>query len=283
MNSKIYIIGATGFIGCYLNEHIKDKLPIVTIGRKSCDIQFDLSSDSSEMIAALFNAGDYLIFLAAISSPDTCRDQRDRAQRVNVSATIELIRGATLRGVRVIFASSDAVFDGGDRLFNDEDTQCPSSAYGEMKAAVELYFESNPLVKIIRFSYVIGPGDSFTNLLNASSKDGTCVEIFRGFKRSVVSVYDVIEGIWCLLLRWEELKFSVINFSGPEVVSREVIASHFCEYILSDLDYRVVDAPFGFWDSRSQVISTGCANFTSLLGRRPLGISDVVTNWKREL
>ena len=281
--SKIYIIGASGFIGTNLIRSSHFKVRPISVGRASGDIAFDLSCDDPDRIARVLLPGDYLIFLAAVSSPDICNNETDYARKVNVINTSELIAAATKKRCKVIFASSDAVFGSSETPFEDSDTPCPSSLYGEMKAEIEMRFKGSPLVKIIRFSYVIGPGDKFTEMLRVNAESGGCVDIFSGFERSVVSVIDVVIGIQKMIENWEDIPFSIINFSGPEKVAREYIAKAFREKIFPNLKFRVTEAPPEFWDSRPQVINTGCKNFAVVLGRPPLNINYMVDNWGMKL
>ena len=120
-------------------------------------------------------------------------------------------------------------------------------------------------------------------MLQASSVSKTCVDIFTGFERSIVSLYDVMHGIQRLINNWDEIQFSVINFSGPKTVSREYLAELISERVFPSLKYNVTEAPEGFWDSRTQIISTGCENFKALLGRPPMNIENIVDNWHLKL
>lgn len=279
MKPKIYIIGASGFIGSHLKKFLQHTTPVISVGRVMCDVEFDLSCDDPAIIFQLLIPGDYLIFLASISSPEICNNEADYARMVNVKNTAKVISAATQKGANVIFASSDAVFGSSKRLFDDCDAPCPSSNYGEMKAAIEEEFKANPFVKIVRLSYVIGPGDKFTDMLRANAMSESCVDVFKGFERSIVSLYDVVQGIQILINNWDGIQFSMINFSGPNKVSREYIAELFCEKVFPSLNYKVIEAPLGFWDSRTQIIYTSCKNFTSLLGRPPVDINHIVDNW----
>lgn len=279
MKPNIYVLGATGFIGSHLMDFFQHTTPAISIGRESCNVKFNLSSDNPAIISKLLAPGDYLIFLASISSPELCNKEAEVAHMVNVKNTSELINSLTKKGVRVIFTSSDAVFNSSKIFFDDDDLPCPSSNYGEMKAAVETEFKSNPLVKIARLSYVVGPGDKFTDMLQASMISDNQVDIYKGFERSVVSLYDVMQGIQVLINDWDKIQFSVINFSGPDKVSREYIAELLSKKVLLTLKYRVIEAPLGFWSSRTKVIWTGCNNFTKLLGRPPCNFNKVADNW----
>lgn len=279
MTNKIYILGASGFIGSHLMKLLQHTTPMISIGRTMSDIKFDLSCDDPAIITQLLVPGDCLIFLASISSPEICNNEVDYASIINVKNTSNVISAATQRGAKVIFASSDAVFGSSKRLFDDCDSPCPSSNYGEMKAAIEYEFKGNPFVKIIRLSYVIGPGDKFTNMLKANAMSKSCVDIFKGFERSIVSLCDVVQGIQILINDWDRIPFSIINFSGPNKESRENIAELFCEKVFNSLNYKVIEAPQGFWDSRTQIIHTSCKIFTSLLGRPPVDINHIVDNW----
>jgi nucleoside-diphosphate-sugar epimerase len=280
MINKIFVLGATGFIGKQLVPKLLQTCEVITVGRSECDITFCLENDDLKFLIDSAKAGDYFIFLASISSPDFCEKNFNHAKIINVDKTIKLIQQLIKKQVKIIFASSDTVFGGYTFKVSDTERLMPRGKYGEMKAEVETLFISEKLVKVVRFSYVFDKSDKFTMMLNNEMKNGKEVQIFSGFERSVVALEDVLNGLVNIVESWNMIQ-SPINFSGPELISREGMVSELAKNHLKNLKYRIIEAPEGFWNSRSRIINTNCERFEALLGKVPLTIKQAIKNWEK--
>lgn len=280
--TKLFVIGATGYVGTNFIRAaaLKGHWDVVTVGRQGCDIYLDLATDHFGELMERVHSGDGVLLLASISSPDQCQKKSRTARRVNVVNTINLIEKLVSKGVRVVFASTDAVFGGTTGSCTDDQIQCPAGIYGQTKAAVELAFMDEPLTTVARFSYVVGAGDKYTDMLRNACNSGEEIEVFEGFKRNIVSIDDVTDGLCSLYDDWEKFAGERINFSGPELIGRDQLTAALADTAMSRLAYKVVQAPSGFWDSRSKVINTHNEKFSELLGKPAKGLKQIVEEWK---
>ena len=274
MNNRIFVFGGSGFIGAALLKRLKPSHRVFCAGRRDADVYFDLEHSTPSDLEGTIFPGDVWIFLAAVSSPDKCLTKYEETYQINVQKTRSLIMWLVNTGARVIFSSSDAVFSTSDNPARDSDALNPSTPYGRQKAAIEETFRGENLVKIVRFSYVLGHGDKFSKMLRMSIENHEEFDVFSGFKRNVVLLSDVIIGIQNLIDNWENLSFSKVNFSGPELICRVDIVDLYQKKFPA-LTYNISPAPAGFWEARSPSIETSCENFTELLGRAPSTIDEL--------
>lgn len=78
------------------------------------------------------------VFLAAaLTHVDLCEEQRSEAFKINVEGPRIVAREASRLGARLIFYSSDYVFDGVAGPYDEEAQISPLSVYGETKAQAE--------------------------------------------------------------------------------------------------------------------------------------------------
>ena len=281
VKNNVFLLGSTGYLGSHLASGLSSEssLRSFSVGRLDCDYEVDLEKNQYESFLSALKSGDTLVFMAAISSPAVCENNRSLAYDVNVTHTISLIKALVRLGVRVIFISSDAVFGSSRGVCKDDSSLNPLGAYGEMKASVEREFCKEALVKTVRLSYVLGKGDKYSEMLKSFSERSESVDVYNGFSRNIVHIDDVTEGLTRLIKQWDRLSERRFNFSGPKLVSRALLTKLIAKAILPNLNYRVIDAPAEFWAGRSRVIETDCFNFSNLLGRKPYSVDLIIKNW----
>jgi dTDP-4-dehydrorhamnose reductase len=103
---------------------------------------------------------DWIILSAAYTDVDGCETNRDLAFALNCGAAVNVAAAAREAASRMMFLSSDYVFDGSKRSpYEISDVRNPASVYGESKArAEEKILEVLPDVCIARTSWLFGPG-----------------------------------------------------------------------------------------------------------------------------
>lgn len=98
---------------------------------------------------------DAVVHAGAWTAVDACEADPDRAFQVNALGTRHIAEGARLVGARVLYVSTDYVFDGtADRPYVEWDTPNPLSVYGRSKLGGER--ELDPGSTIVRTSWVCG-------------------------------------------------------------------------------------------------------------------------------
>ncbi|SDA21901.1 dTDP-4-dehydrorhamnose reductase [Nitrosospira sp. Nsp18] len=264
---KIVVVGASGYIGKPLYILAKEKFDAYGTSRAGVQGLIPLSLDvPDEFNYDLIHYSDVVLVAAAISAPDVCSREHDRAWAVNVTGTSSFIYKVISKGAKVIFFSSDAVY--GERVDEfDETAICnPSGDYAVMKHEVENRFIGNPGFKSIRLSYVFSTEDKFTKYLHGCARSGEEAGIFHPFYRAVVHRDDVVQGAIALAQRWGEFPQSVINFGGPDVIARIQFAQLLKDRLLPALRFKQIEPESDFFANRPRVIQMKSPLLASLLG-----------------
>lgn len=265
---RLLIVGASGYIG----------EPLLECSKSVCNAYGTSSSNATGLLPlrlerpddfdyGLIQPTDIVLLSAAISAPDICAREHARAWAVNVSGTSEFITQVISRGARVVFFSSDTVYGERSDTFDETAASQPAGEYAEMKSEVEKRFLGNPLFKSIRLSYVFSREDKFTKYLSGCAERGEEAELFHPFYRAIVHRDDVVEGALALAKRWEEFPQQVINFGGPEVLSRIDFAECLKSAALPKLRYRVTAPGDDFFKNRPRIIAMSSNILPELLGR----------------
>jgi len=249
---KIALVGSSGYISSFLIERFK-KEEIIKIDKMGdYDYYLDLEEPNS-FDYELFNQVDYLIFPAAISSPDLCEKEYEKCWRINVTGTKKVISEALNRGCRTLFFSSDAVFGNHpDEAFDEESVTDASTAYGIMKKAIEDEFKDNKNFKAIRLSYVVSAKDKFTKYALNCLKNNEVCEVFDPFFRNCITISDVLNCIEWLIYNWEDYDHTFLNIAGRDLIGREDIVKELNKIFDNGIEYKVVYPGEDFYKCRPE-------------------------------
>jgi dTDP-4-dehydrorhamnose reductase len=152
---KSMILGATGLLGkALVHEWNGDEI----IGLGSRDV--DICDAEKVRIVVEKVRPDWIVLTAAYTDVDGCESHRDLAFSVNRDGPVHVAEAAKQMGARLIFLSSDYVFDGKNTVpYEAEDARNPQSVYGRSKAEAEVrLLEVLPEVCIARTSWLFGTG-----------------------------------------------------------------------------------------------------------------------------
>jgi dTDP-4-dehydrorhamnose reductase len=233
-------------------------------------------SDPKDIALLKFEAGDYIVLLAAISSPDVCEDQYDFAYAVNVTGTSRLIEKALSCNAKILFFSSDTVI-GESQVPADEHVDAnPIGAYAEMKYHIEQKYRNNGDFNVFRLSYVFSKNDKFTSYIEQCSKDNTAAEVFNELYRNVIYIEDVVDAIISLSGMFEKFDNNLFHLVGDELFSRLEMATILKEQVWNSLEISAKEPPAGFFDRRPAIISVKSLYISELLGKRPTSLKDAV-------
>ena len=131
--------------------------------------QMDITDKKQVDECIIESEPDVVVHCAAYTAVDKAEDDREIAELVNAKAT-KLIADATKEvGAKLIYISTDYVFDGEKPLPETYDTDekvNPQSVYGETKYLGEEAAKTNPNHFIVRTSWVFGiNGNNFVKTM----------------------------------------------------------------------------------------------------------------------
>jgi dTDP-4-dehydrorhamnose reductase len=161
---RILITGASGQLGGYLLRELAGKPDIIAwSGTRGGDLfgfplcPVDLADP--EGVAMAFRAArpDAVLHLAALSAVSACHADPTRAERTNVHGTNLLAELAAERGARLVYVSTDMVFDGMKGNYCERDEPNPLMTYSRTKLAAEPAVLAAPRAAVARVSLLFGP------------------------------------------------------------------------------------------------------------------------------
>ena len=174
------VIGAAGQVG--------ERIVCTLLSRGQTVVQADLLTPSPDMRrldirqrdevehAIVSIQPDIVYLTAALTNVDYCEEHPEESYQVNVTGVQNVVDATNRAGARLVFFSSDYIFDGCSGPYHEDSTPCPICEYGRQKLLAEqLIARSSRNYLIIRTTVVYaweGQGKNFVvRLLKALSDD----------------------------------------------------------------------------------------------------------------
>jgi dTDP-4-dehydrorhamnose reductase len=157
---RVTIFGATGLLGRALlgqamtSEWAQDE--VKGLGSKDADIR-----DPKQVLDAVQRTRpDWIVLAAAYTDVDGCETNRGMAFDVNCGGAVNVAHAAKQQGARLVFLSTDYVFDGKNTTpYETDAVRAPRSVYGRSKADAEV--QISQILReccIVRTSWLFGAG-----------------------------------------------------------------------------------------------------------------------------
>jgi len=152
---KVLILGATGLLGKDLMREWQGDT-VTGFGSRDADIR------NAEQVVIVIQdlRPEWVVLAAAYTNVDDCETNQELALSVNRDGAVNVASAAKKTGARLVFVSSDYVFDGKNRSpYEVDDERNPQSVYGRSKAEAEVrLLDTLPDCCIARTSWLFGTG-----------------------------------------------------------------------------------------------------------------------------
>lgn len=152
---KILVTGVKGQLGFDIMRELAERgyQDVIGIDRDELDI-----TDEKAVYSFIEELKpDVVMHNAAWTAVDKAEEMKDACYNVNVLGTRYIAAAAEKIGAKLVYISTDYVFDGeGEKFFEVDDKKAPLSYYGKTKYEGELEAEKCSKLFIVRISWVFG-------------------------------------------------------------------------------------------------------------------------------
>ena len=238
--SQLLIIGGSGFLGWNLAKLAAKRYdvsftycqrPLTIPGTQDA---YHLDIQDPEQIRDVLEKAqpEVIIHTAALTNPDDCEKRRPMAHAVNVAGTRSLAECAEEIGAKLVYISTDLVFDGKQGNYSEHALTNPVNYYGETKLAGEKAVQevmSTYLIARVALMYGEGNGSHgcFTDWLRNGLKNGQEVTLFADQYRTPLFVKDACRAL--LELTEKGGKQAIFHLGGNERLNRYEFGQKFCQ------------------------------------------------------
>lgn len=259
-NILILIVGASGFIGGKLYAFLK---------KNKFDIRATYCTNDSNLLenekiyldlrngdfSEIFKLNDltHVILCHGISNIERCKIESDLSYTVNVTNTINLLKGLEKLDIVPVYFSTNMVYNGKTQNATELDNPDPTTEYGRQKLIVEQYIK-NTFDKyiILRLTKVFGieRGDQtlFTGWLDKLVKNEK-IYVANDIFISPVFIMDILKVTMNLM---NGNHCGIYNFGGYKTMSSYNFSEKLAEFCGFDLSLiqKVANADFNFIEAR---------------------------------
>ena len=233
---KFLIIGATGLLGSKILEYLNSKGYRVygTCFSNYTKELIKMNITDKNRVFEVINEiqPDVIIHSAAVVNPDYCEENREEAYNVNFVGTQNIVESAKEIGAKIVYISTDAVFDNSNKAYTEKDETSPINYYAETKLMGEKAVQNSGLDFIIsRITGLYGYSKYYNKIgfptwIINGIKSGEKLKVVDGMRAHPTLIDDVSKVIFELINKDQS---GIFHMTGPDFVTRLEFAYKVCE------------------------------------------------------
>jgi dTDP-4-dehydrorhamnose 3,5-epimerase/reductase len=234
---KIMITGASGQLGYDVVNKLRKLCFDVISPDKN---EFDLLNSHQVKNYILKEKPDVIIHCAAYTNVDKAEDEKDLAYKINVEGTKNIVNIAKKTKSKIVFISSDYVFEGSNEFaYTEKDSTKPLNYYGYTKECGEIIVRDNiERHFIIRTSWLYGSnGNNFVKTMLELSKNKKEISVVSDQIGAPTYTEDLADLISRLV---QTSKYGTYNGVNEGYCSRFEFAEKIFELSNIDIDLKKV-------------------------------------------
>ncbi|MBX2925111.1 MAG: SDR family oxidoreductase [Chitinophagaceae bacterium] len=242
---KILVTGSNGLLGQYLVRDLALAAhTVVATGRGKCRLEIeklpgalykDVDITDKQAVWQLISgtAPDVIVHAAAMAQPDTCELDKEACRLTNVDATKFLCEAAASVHARMIYISTDFVFNGKEGPYREDDIPDPVNYYGQSKLEAEEMVKNAlkdwAIVRtvLVYGNILVGTRSNVVTWVKDNLEKGNPIKVVSDQVRTPTYVGDLSDGIRLVI---EKNARGIFHISGKEVFTPYEMALQVADY-----------------------------------------------------
>jgi dTDP-4-dehydrorhamnose reductase len=239
---KILVIGSKGMLGRDLVEILRSSFRTDEVTGWDLD-EIDIREEKTTIAKIESLLPGIVINVAAYTDVDGCELHREEAFAINAEGMRHVALGAAKSGARVIYLSTDYIFDGEKREpYLEDDPPNPLNVYGHSKLKGEAYvLELAKEALIVRTQWLYGrKGNNFVSAILRQAREKNILSVVNDQVGLPTYTVDLCKAISLLIKReargifhvansnpctWYDYAHTILELSGIEGVTIIPISS----------------------------------------------------------
>ena len=226
---KVIVTGASGMLGTALIDRLADDFTVIATSRQTGYQKSNVEWTKSDLLDShafrswlIKKRPDVVIHCAALVDVDYCERNPTLAEDIHVRSTQTIISVLKDYGGRIIYISTDSVFNGKkDGLYTEKDIPKPINIYAKTKLAGEEIALSYSQAVVLRtniFGWSWSGKLSFAEWILSGLKTNTVLNMFNDVYYTPISVFNLSDIIAEIL--YKEIFKGLYHASGSTSLSK---------------------------------------------------------------
>ncbi|MCO5233795.1 MAG: SDR family oxidoreductase [Chitinophagales bacterium] len=235
---KILIIGASGLVGSnclkYLSENGNECIGTYYSYAAQNTVFFDtLNLDNAENFNIDSFQPEVIIHCGALTHVDYCEQNEEESYKYSITSTVNVIQLAKKYSSKIIFISTDYIFDGKNGPYDEQEMASPISVYGRHKwEAEQAVSNANLDYLILRITNVYGDeerGKNFVARIIDQALKGQHLTLKLPIDQyaTPINAADIAKAIALLL---ENQKSGIYNIASTDYMNRVQLSLRVLKY-----------------------------------------------------
>lgn len=219
---RLFITGGSGLLGSKFTSLNSDYEIITTYNTNPKDnaVKLDITDENDVLSKIESLSPDLVVHAAALTNVDYCEEHPEEADKINGQGTLNLVKACKKVGAKLIYVSTDFVFDGKKGMYQENEKTNPLSYYGLSKLKGEEFIQNSDVdYAIARVSVLYGWHTNFnfvTWVINELKEDNQ-INIVTDEYNSPTFADNAAEAILNIYSRGKE---GVYHIAGDERINR---------------------------------------------------------------
>jgi len=229
---RLLLTGSSGLLGSCILQRLEGEFELLAPSRDRMDIT---DAAAVSRLVREFSP-EWIVHLAAFTDMDRAEAEKEKARFVNITGTENLAEAAKSVGAKLLFASTNYIFDGkGDSPYKPCDPPCPVNYYGYTKYLAEVMGKEilGENFIIARLGWGIWKSKRSVKLINRLPdivRERKPLKLADDNLQSISYAPDIAEGIRVIIEKGLTGIFHLVN--QGEVTSYELV-----KFLLSRMGY----------------------------------------------
>jgi dTDP-4-dehydrorhamnose reductase len=175
---------------------------------------------------------DVLVHCGALTHVDYCETNEEESYQKTVQSTLNIIQTARACGAKIVYLSTDYVFDGQAGPYSETDTVNPLSVYAKHKLAAEQAVLQEPNSLVLRITNVYGTevrNKNFVARILSQLAEGLPITLKLPFDQyaTPVNAHDVARALQLLL---RDNQTGIFHIASTDWMNRVELAQRVLQY-----------------------------------------------------
>ncbi|CAF1050388.1 unnamed protein product [Rotaria magnacalcarata] len=235
---KVFIVGASGLVGSHCLAHFKEQGWIVK--GSHCNFATDttcyyntLQPHNDQNFDVVSFGPEVIVHCAALTNVDYCEKHEKESYENTLESTRHVCELAIKCGARVVYISTDYVFDGNSGPYQENDTPNPINVYGKHKFLAEQLVRTSVIDSLVlRVTNVYGDearGKNFVARIiqHCHQKQPICLKLPYDQFATPINANDIARAMFVLL---SDKKTGIYHLASTDYMNRVELARRTLSY-----------------------------------------------------